>query len=122
MMIKIVFPQGDELKTGQGTKFFNADGVEVEDVSRCVITIAPDEVLQAELRIAVGQVKDVCAHPLLDLETVKAAAERHGFVLIEQVVADKVQTLLDLVGSFNAPPAPEPPMDAVARHNARKLS
>lgn len=68
--------------TGRGAKITTADGSEVPGVTSCDISLKPDMKTFATLDIMLASV-DVLAHPLLGLETVRAAAKFYGYELVQ---------------------------------------
>lgn len=66
--------------TGWGTRIETADGAKVPGIRSCRINIEPDDIIIAEIDIVVEAV-DVMVHPLLGLETIRAAALAHGYEL-----------------------------------------
>ena len=76
--VRIVTPPSG---AGHGTKLFTEDGTEIPNVLSADIRIRPDEIVRAEVSVVVGRC-DITAHPLLSLETVEEAAQRHGYRLV----------------------------------------
>jgi hypothetical protein len=72
-------------QTGYGTRVTTADGQPIPGVQSIDIQMGLDSLTTAKMRIIVGAV-DVMAHPLLDLDTIKEAAQAHGFVLVPENV------------------------------------
>lgn len=59
MSIKIVFPEGDKIKVGCGTKVINEDtGEEIKDIYSLDLRIAPNEIITATLTIAVSGIEN----------------------------------------------------------------
>lgn len=59
MSIKIVFPEGDKIKSGFGTKVINEDtGEEIKDIYSLDLRIAPNEIITATLTIAVSGIEN----------------------------------------------------------------
>lgn len=59
MSIKIVLPDDSAPKVGHGTKIFTEDGAEIKGVQRCIIDIAPSDVVTAHLVIAVRDIENL---------------------------------------------------------------
>lgn len=59
------------------------DGHIVPGITRIGITIAPDDLVHAEISLLIGGC-DITAHPLLSLESLREAAEAHGFDLVRR--------------------------------------
>ena len=59
-----------------------ADGQPISGVSALTLSMSANGRAEAALEIAVGAV-DVRAHPLLGLDTIRAAAALHGYRLVE---------------------------------------
>lgn len=125
-MITIVPPRGGDDASpmlGNGTKFFLPDGREITDVAFAEVRFAPDEVVRAVVEVAVGEVPNVSAHPLLSLDSLRAAADHYGLVLVSKEQADKINRLFEALEALDAPPEPEEaPLDPVAAHRARTLA
>lgn len=62
---------------GVGAKVFNGDR-EVGGIARIVVTIAPDELVRAELT-AMPTFDEIWAEPFMSEESFLAAAERYGY-------------------------------------------
>jgi hypothetical protein len=77
-MIRIVTPASG---IDCGTKILAEDGSNISGVTAVDIAIRPNDAVTATLEIYTAGL-DIHAHPLLGLETVRAAAEAHGFVLV----------------------------------------
>lgn len=125
-MIKIVPPKPETdngLATGDGTKIFDDKGNDLSNaVSRCVVVLAPGEIVHAIVEMAVTP-ETILAQPLLGLDTVRAAAAEHGYDLVRKVRGAGAQELLDAVLKFadeNLPPEPAE-LTPLERHARRKL-
>lgn len=59
MSVKIVLPDGGGLKLGRGTKVYTEDGAEIKGVHRCIIDVAPDDVVTAHLVVAVREIENL---------------------------------------------------------------
>lgn len=83
--IRIVTPtaaQGKQVMTAHGTKVYADDGTEITGVLR--ISISPldvSSIVTAEIELCISKL-DVTAHPLLDLKSLREAAEIHGYRLV----------------------------------------
>lgn len=73
---------GGELSVGGSVRVLAEGGAAIEGVRSVDVRIRPGDIVQAEVSLLVGGL-DVHAHPLLSLETVKAAAAAHGYRLVE---------------------------------------
>lgn len=80
-MIRIVMPPSG--KTGIGTKVTTPDGAEIEGITSIDISLRPDSLVTAKVEVLTAGI-DLPAHPLLGLETVRAAADAYGFVLVQK--------------------------------------
>jgi hypothetical protein len=92
-VVRIVRPDDADhrsISTGVGTQVLMPDGTPIPDISRINLTIAADEVLVANIEVAVA-FTDIHAHPLLGIETLVEAAKAHGYRLVE----DSASTLGD---------------------------
>lgn len=72
------------IRTGCETRVFTGEGAEITHITAIDISIRPNEVLTATLEVWVDAISEFEAHPLLGLETVRAAAARHGYDLVAQ--------------------------------------
>jgi hypothetical protein len=72
------------VKIGNGTCFVFSDGTKLTGVTRCIVTFAVNEIVTAKLDMALDQVENIEAHPMLSIESVKAAAEHYGFELVRK--------------------------------------
>lgn len=77
-LVRIVTPENG---TTLGTKVFTADGSEIKNILAIEIKpMLPNGVVSAEITVCVN-LCDIHAHPLLSLESLRAAAEAHGYRL-----------------------------------------
>jgi len=58
MTIKIVLPEGEGIKQGQGTKVFTQSGREIEDVTGMTVRIMPDELIEAQMTVYVNSIEN----------------------------------------------------------------
>lgn len=86
MTIKISLPkikEGNEVKTGIGTKVFNDKGDEVTNVTSVDIHVSGDSIITATMDIAVGSIDEMDnIHALLGTETLEQIAALHGYELV----------------------------------------
>ena len=59
MSIKIVLPEGDYPKPGYGTRVYNDDGSEINDVLSVDISIGADGLIEANIRIVVSGIENL---------------------------------------------------------------
>lgn len=78
--VRIIPPESGGL--GHGTRVVTQDGTLIPFVTRITVTLEPDDIIRAEMEIAVS-LAEVTAHPLLGLDTVRAAAAAHGYDLVK---------------------------------------
>lgn len=102
MKIKIVPSSPHGVVTGQGTRFYLEDGSEITGVTRCTVTYEIDSFVTAELEIEVNP-GEVFAHPLLGLDTVKAAAKAYGYhmVCLRSKALDELTALGQAMGDYD---------------------
>ena len=83
MTFRIVSPAPGEAGVipGWGTKVFNEDGSEVDGVVSATIHIAANDIIRAEMTIAVN-FETIDAHPMLSLQSLEEAAEMRGLKLV----------------------------------------
>ena len=81
-MIRITTPpsQDGKARIGWGTKITTAEGLPIDGIRTCAIRIEPTSIVTAEIEINVTGL-DIEAHPLLGLDTLKAAAAQYGYRL-----------------------------------------
>ena len=58
MTIKIVLPEGEGIKQGQGTKVFTQSGREIKDVTGMTVRIMPDELIEAQMTVYVSNIEN----------------------------------------------------------------
>ena len=59
MTIKIVLPEGNGVKTVNGTKVFNHEGHEIENISKIeILPIEPDSIIRAKITVAVDSIEN----------------------------------------------------------------
>ena len=58
MTIRVVFPEGDGIKQGRGTKVFTESGHEIEDVTDMTVRIMPDELIEAQMTVYVSNIEN----------------------------------------------------------------
>jgi hypothetical protein len=58
MTIRVVFPEGDGIKQGRGTKVFTESGHEIEDVTGMTVRIMPDELIEAQMTVYVSNLEN----------------------------------------------------------------
>ena len=58
MTIRVVFPEGDAIKQGRGTKVFTESGHEIEDVTGMTVRIMPDELIEAQMTVYVNSIEN----------------------------------------------------------------
>jgi len=56
MTIRIVLPEGNDVRACHGTRVFTADGAEIKNITSIQIDINPNCVIEATLTIAVAEV------------------------------------------------------------------
>lgn len=78
-MIRIVTPPTGT--TGHGTRITTPDGTEIEGITGIDISLRPNAIVMAKVEVMMAGL-DLTAHPLLGLETVRAAADAYGFALV----------------------------------------
>lgn len=83
-LITIEPPTGGGMRCGHGTRYLFADGSEFKEVTRCVVTFAPDEVLTATFDVAIDPKSNIEAHPMLSFEAVKVAAAHYGCAVVKR--------------------------------------
>ena len=75
--VRIITPEGG---SSFGTKILMEDGQEVQGVTGIQIGIYPESWNIAEISLQVGRC-DIHAHALLSLDSLKEAADLHGYEL-----------------------------------------
>lgn len=82
--VRIVPPQVSGLTLGQGAKVFTASGAEINGISSLTISIVPDDFITATVEVAVA-FEEITAHVLLGLDSVRMAADAHGYDLVKRI-------------------------------------
>lgn len=122
-LLTVLPPDSDgKVRLGNGTQVLFG-GEEVGGVQRLVLTLGVDEVVTAEVTLALGRIKKIEAHPLLSIATLEEAAKHYGLALIDQKDVDKIERLLTAVRNFDVEPEPEvePVVDPLESHRRRVL-
>ncbi len=82
MGIKIVLPNssGDcGITAGYGTKVYNDEGQEIDDITAIDIRIRPDSVVEATVEVAVNNKQEMDnVHALLGTKTLEDILKLHG--------------------------------------------
>lgn len=80
MIIDIASPSDNDVVSALGTTFKLADGTEIKDVTRCVVTYDIDNYVTAELSICVNP-ESIKANALLSRRSLEEAAMHYGLTL-----------------------------------------
>lgn len=71
-----------EAGVGIGTKVSTEGGADIEGITELTISIRPDDLVTATVEVMVADL-DVAAHPLLGLDSLRAAAKAYGYTLVK---------------------------------------
>lgn len=89
MTVKIVLPEPSDksgIQTSVGTKVFNHEGAEIENITSIDIRIRPNEIIEAKINVYVNSETDLDnVHALLGTETLEQVAAMHSFELSDPI-------------------------------------
>ena len=118
MTVKIVLPElydKSKLQIAAGTKVFNHEGAEIENITSIDIRIRPDEIIEATINVAIDRVTEFDnIHALLGTDTLEQIAELHGLSLhpvksnalatidfkVDCSQIDEIQATLDVLAKY----------------------
>lgn len=79
-MIRIIPPKAEDgrVPLGIGTRILNADGSEIEGITRVSLSFSPDEVVEAEVTV-LADAAEAWALPFMSEQAFLEAAQRYGY-------------------------------------------
>lgn len=79
MAISIVLPEPSEARTSKGTRYYNQNGAEIEDVTKATVFIESDSYIYAKVEVCLGKLDYMDnIHALLGTETLQEIGKLHS--------------------------------------------